>query len=407
MKKGIYLDHHATTPVHPRALEAMLPYFSEQFGNPMSGSHAWGWEASTAVEKARARVAALLGAEPREIVFTSGATESLHLAILGLLKERGEPSHIITAATEHKATLEVCRRAQREGHAISVLGVDGYGHIDLEDIRRAIRPDTALITLLHGNNEIGTLHPIAQIGALAREHGIPFHVDAAQTAGRHPIDVRAMNIDLLSLSAHKLYGPKGTGALFIRQSPLPRIHLLPYLVGGGQELGLRGGTHNVPGIVGLGAACEIAGQSMADEQARLIKLRDRMISRLTMALDEVVLNGDPSERLCNNVNITINGISPDRILVALPDVAFSSGSACSSASAEGSHVLYAISGTGTTRGNSAAPGTRGSPPRSSMTATLRFGLGLSTTQDEIDSVTDRLIACARRAPGTTQGSQTP
>lgn len=374
-KRSIYLDNHATTPVDPRVLQAMLPYFSEKFGNAMSGSHHFGWEAAMAVEQARASVAHALNADVGEIVFTAGATESAHLAILGGLEEFGRPAHIITAATEHKCILEISKRAERLGHSITVLPVDEFGSINLVELQTALRPDTFMVSLMHGNNEIGTLHPLAKIGAICNAAKVLFHVDAAQTVGKHPLDVRAMNIDLLSLSGHKLYAPKGVGALFVRQTP-PRVHLAPYLVGGGQEKGLRGGTHNVPGIVGLGAACEVAMRLMPEESARLTRLRDHMISRLTTELKNVSLNGHPQERLCNNVNVTIDDVASDRILLALYDVAFSSGSACSFGSGDVSHVLKAIGKT------SQRPAT-----------TLRFGLGRWTTPAEIDAVCDRLISC--------------
>lgn len=379
----IYLDFHATTPVDPDVLVAMLPYFSEHFGNAMSGNHAYGWTAAMAVAKARKQVGRLIHAEPNEIVFTSGATESVHLAILGFLEERGGKSHVITAATEHKCVLEVCQRARKFGHDVTVLGVNSLGQLDVTELERAIRPDTALISVMHGNNEIGTLHPIAEIGKIARSRGIAFHVDAAQTAGKLPIDVRAMNIDLLSISAHKMYGPKGVGALFVRQTE-PRVHLAPYLVGGGQERGLRGGTHNVPGIVGLGAAAEKAMQVMAEESERLRELRDKMIARLCHELEGVRLNGHVSDRLCNNVSLSIDGVTGEQLL-ALHDVAFSSGSACSSGSAEGSHVLRAIGAA-----------------ESRTVSTVRFGLGRTTTAAEIDTVCARLISVVTHARNQTR-----
>ncbi|MCM2281935.1 MAG: cysteine desulfurase [Bdellovibrionaceae bacterium] len=374
----IYLDFHATTPVDPDVLTAMLPYFSEHFGNAMSGSHAYGWTAAMAVSQARKKVARLIHAEANEIVFTSGATESIHLAILGYLNERDQKGHIITAATEHKCVLEVCNRAKAYGHDVTILDVDRFGQINSADLERAIRPDTALISLMHGNNEIGTVHPIAEIGELASKHGVAFHVDAAQTIGKLPIDVQAMNVDLLSISAHKFYGPKGVGALYVRQSP-SRVHLLPYLVGGGQERGLRGGTHNVPGIVGLGAAAEKAAHVMSEEASRLRTLRDKMIARLSHELDDIRLNGHPTERLCNNVSLSIGGVTGDALL-ALHDVAFSSGSACSSGSAEVSHVMRAI-------------GAVEDRPMS----TIRFGLGRTTTEAEIDQVCQRLIKVVTQA----------
>ncbi len=376
--KPIYLDHHATTPVDPDVLAAMLPYFSEHFGNAMSGNHAYGWTAAVAVQKARKQVANLIGADAGEIVFTSGATESVHLAILGLLEERGGKSHVITAATEHKCVLGACEGARKLGHDVTVLGVNSMGQIDLGDLERAIRPDTALVSLMHANNEIGTLHPVARVGEIAKARGIAFHVDAAQTTGRLPIDVRAMHIDLLSLSGHKFYAPKGVGALFMRQTP-PRLRLAPRIDGGEQERGLRAGTHNVPGIVGLGAAAEKALSAMPVESERLRLLRDRMIERLTEEIPGTVLNGHPTERLCNNVHLTVRGVTGDQ-LFALHGIAFSSGSACSSGSAEASHVLTAIGAV---------------PDRSS--SAIRFGLGRMTTAAEVDAACERLIEIARKA----------
>lgn len=339
MAKPIYLDHHATTPVDADVLQAMLPYFSEHFGNPGSGSHQFGWKAQNAVEHARKQIADVLGCDPNEIIFTSGATESVHLAILGLLAEQGKQSHIITAQTEHKVVLEVCKRAESLGHEVTYLDVDEFGQIDLADLERTIRPNTALISLMHANNEIGTLHPIKEIGAIAKRHKVLFHVDAAQTFGRHEINVREQNIDLLSISSHKFYGPKGVGALFVRQTQ-PRVHLQPYILGGGQERGLRGGTVNVPGVVGIGAAAEKAKTLLASEGKRQTELRDQMI-KILLDHPGVKLNGHPSKRLCNNVNVTIDDVSPDQILLALHDVAFSTASACSFGTGEVSHVLKA------------------------------------------------------------------
>ena len=275
----IYLDHHATTPVDPIVFEAMKPYFVEVFGNAMSSQHSFGWAAKAAVEKAREQVAQLIGAEAREIVFTSGATESIHLAILGLLQTHPHPSHIITSNVEHKCTLEVANYAQSLGHELTILEADKFGQVHSGDILKALKPNTVLVSLIHGNNEIGSLNPVAEIGQALRERKVLFHIDAAQTVGKVPIDVVKSNIDLLSMSSHKLYGPKGVGALFVRQTQ-PRVRLTPVLRGGGQEKGLRGGTHNVPGIVGLGAACLLCSQLMPSESARLSELRDHMIQAL-------------------------------------------------------------------------------------------------------------------------------
>ena len=384
-KYPLYFDNHATTPLDPRVLEAMLPFFTEHFGNAESSQHPYGWKAKAAVEKARGQVSALIGADSGEIIFTSGATESIHMAILGFLEEQGPARHIITANTEHKATLEVCARAKKLGHEVTVLEANSLGHITSGQVEEAIQPNTVLITLMHANNEIGTIHPIAEIGQIAHSRGIIFHVDAAQTAGKHPIDVRAMNIDLLSISAHKLYGPKGTGALFVRRTT-PRVALAPFMVGGGQERGLRGGTHNVPGIIGLGMACAIAKESMATESPKMTNWRDYLVAKITSQLPDVYLNGDPDNRLCNNVNVTVMGVAADDMLLGLNDIAYSSGSACASGTA--SHVLKAV-----------APGRAADP----NAVTMRFGLGRFNTQEEIDTLATRLVSVVRNARGVTQG----
>ncbi len=378
MNNPIYLDHHATTPCDADVLQAMLPYFSEHFGNPMSGSHSFGWKAQSAIERARKQVADLIGADPNEIVFTSGATESVHHAIFGALTERGSNSHVITTPTEHKCVLEACRRAERLGHQVTWLKVNQFGELDLGELEKSIQPNTALISLMHANNEVGTFHPINEVSAVAKKHNVLFHVDAAQTCGRHPINVRDPNIDLLSISAHKFYGPKGVGAIFVRQTQ-PRVHIQPFMPGGGQERGHRGGTVNVPAVVGLGVAAEKAKALMGEETPRLQMLRDRMIRELT-SQPEITLNGHPTNRLCNNVNITVDGISGDQILLTLHNVAFSTGSACSSGSGEVSHVLKAM---GTLHSNTAT--------------TMRFGLGRTTTEAEVDSVCKRLIAAVQKA----------
>lgn len=384
--RPLYFDNHATTPVDPTVFAAMMPFFTEHFGNAESSQHSFGWKAKAAVEKARGEIAALLNAEPAEIIFTSGATESIHAAILGFLEEQAPVRHIITANTEHKATLEVCSRAKKYGHEVTVLKVDSLGRITPQQVRDAIQPNTALVSLMHGNNEIGTLHPIAEIGAITSEKGIAFHVDAAQTAGKIPIDVRAMNIDLLSISGHKLYGPKGTGALYIRRSA-PRILMAPYIAGGGQERGLRGGTHNVPGIVGLGAACATANRVMAEECRRMEELRDYLITRIQHDLSDVILNGDPKHRLCNNVNFTIKGVAPDDLLLGLNDVAYSSGSACSSGTI--SHVLQAIHPTDQLL-------------KDPMTVTVRFGIGRFNTREEVERLATRLVQAVQNARAVSQ-----
>ncbi len=383
----LYFDNHATTPIDPRVVEAMLPFLKEHFGNAESSQHPYGWKAKAAVEKARVQVADLIGAEGKEILFTSGATESIHSAILGFLEEQSPGRHIITANTEHKATLEVCARAKKFGHEVTVLSADPQGRITAQQVKEAIKPNTAIVSLMHGNNEIGTIHPIAEIGAITSEQGITFHVDAAQTAGKIPIDVRAMKIDLLSISAHKLYGPKGVGALFIRRTS-PGVQLAPYIVGGGQERGLRGGTHNVPGIVGLGLACAIAKEGMAEESPRLQAWRDRLIHQIQSSLPDVLLNGDPKNRLCNNVNLTIKGVAPDDLLLGLSDIAYSSGSACTSGTV--SHVLQAIH---------KDPKLLSDP----LVVTVRFGLGRFNTADEVETLGRRLIEAVQNARAVSKG----
>ncbi len=379
IKHTIYFDNHATTPVDPIVFEAMRPYFCEVFGNAMSGQHSFGWEAKTAIEKAREQVASVLGAQARDIVFTSGATESIHLALLGFL-ELAEPGrHIVTSQVEHKCVLEVCAKAKELGHEVTVLPVNRYGQVEIDTLKNSLQPNTALVSLMHANNEIGSINPILEIGDLLRQRQITFHVDAAQTVGRLPIDVKAMNIDLLSISAHKLYGPKGTGALYVRQTS-PRVRLAPYLRGGGQEKGLRGGTHNVPGIVGLGKACELAKLNLIEETARLTKDRDFLIQKCMQEVKGLVLNGHPTERLCNNINFTVSGVLSDQLLLGMGDVAFSSGSACSSGASEISHVLKAI-------------GT----PEDEFATTVRFGLGRFTTSEQVISVSEKLIQVVNRA----------
>ena len=383
--KPIYFDHHATTPVDPRVLESMLPFFSEDFGNAESAQHAYGWSAKSAVERSRSQVASLIGAEASEILFTSGATESIHQAILGFLEQFGfgrpdismskdaaptsgpkalDACHIITANSEHKATLEVFKRAEKLGVEVTILAVDECGRITRAQVEAALRPHTRLVSLMHANNEIGTIHPIEEIGPMLFARGIALHVDAAQTCGRVPIDVKKMGIALLSISSHKLYGPKGVGALFIRKSP--KVHISPVFPGGGQERGLRGGTHNVPGIVGLGRACELAVQEMNAECARLKGLRDQLIHAVVDRFPKHVrLNGDPEARLCHNVSFTIQGVDPDILMTALQPFAYSSGSACSSL--VGSHVLAAI----------------GIDTRDLKTMTTRFGLGHSNHPEQV------------------------
>jgi cysteine desulfurase len=379
MSRRIYLDNHATTAVDPRVLETMLPYFSERFGNAASRSHPFGWEAEEAVEAARAEIAALIGAAPREIVFTSGATESDNLAIKGVVETRaGKGNHIITAATEHKAVLDSCKALEKAGRAtVTVLPVDADGLVDPDAVRRAITPQTVLISIMHANNEIGTLHPIAEIGRVAREAGVLFHTDAAQSVGKVAVDVRAMGIDLLALTAHKLYGPKGCGALYVRGTA-PRVRLTAQLHGGGHERGLRSGTLNVPGAVGFGRACAIAAAEMESEQTRLAALRERLHHGLVQ-LEDVRLNGHATLRLAGNLNLSFEGVEADSLLAALPDVALSSGSACTSATLEPSHVLRAIG-----------------LDDDVAHASVRFGLGRFTTEPDIDYAIERVAHEVKR-----------
>jgi cysteine desulfurase len=375
MSRSVYLDNHATTAVDPRVLEAMLPYFSERFGNAASRSHRFGWEAEEAVEQARAQIAALIGAAPREIVFTSGATESDNLAIKGVIEFSGaKGNHIITAATEHKAVLDSCKALEKAGRAtVTVLPVDGDGLVDPDAVRRAITPGTALISLMHANNEIGTLHPIADVGRIAKELGVPFHCDAAQSVGKVAVDVEAMGIDLLAFTAHKFHGPKGCGVLYVR-SKAPRVRLAAQMHGGGHERGLRSGTLNVPGAVGFGRACAIAAAEMSSEQARVGALRDRLHGELASRLGGVGLNGHPAQRLAGNLNLRIAGVEGDSLLAALPDVALSSGSACTSATLEPSHVLRAIG-----------------LDEDSAHGSIRFGIGRFNTDADIDYAVERVV----------------
>lgn len=373
--KPVYFDYNATTPVDPRVVEEMLPYFTEHFGNPESSQHAYGWKAKTAVEKARAQVANLIGANANEIVFTSGSTESLNLAILGFLEGQNPGRHIITSAGEHKATLEAFFRAEKLGHEITLLPVNRYGQVELETLQNAIRPNTVLVSLMHANNEVGSFNPISEVGAWLKSRGdIVFHVDAAQTAGKHPIDVKAMNIDMLSLSAHKLYGPKGVGALYVSR---PHVHINPLIKGGGQERGLRGGTHNVPGIVGFGVACEIAQNEMPEEPRRLAFLRDQIIRSVVTPGSGIELNGHPTDRLCNNVHLSFR-VGSDRLLTALSHVAFSTASACSAGGA--SHVLKAM----------------GRDSNDPLFASARFSLGRFTTDEEVEYLIARLRELATK-----------
>jgi cysteine desulfurase len=338
----IYMDNHATSPMDPRVLEAMIPYFTQKFGNAASRNHSFGWEAEQAVEHAREQIAKLIGATAKEIIFTSGATESNNLAIKGIAemyKERG--NHIITQVTEHKAVLDTCKRLEKYGYRVTYLPVKADGLIDIEDLKRAIDEKTILVSIMFANNEIGVIQPVAEIGKLCHEKGVIFHTDAVQAVGKVPVDVNAMNIDVLSLTAHKLYGPKGVGALYVRRRN-PRVQISAQIDGGGHERGMRSGTLNVPSIVGFGKACEIAGEEMASEAARLKAMRDHLREKLESALDYVEVNGSWEHRLPGNLNMSFVYVEGESLLMGINDVAVSSGSACTSATLEPSYVLKAL-----------------------------------------------------------------
>ncbi len=379
MKTPIYMDYHATTPVDPRVLSAMLPYFSEKFGNAASRNHSFGWEAKEAVDRARRQIADLIGATPEEIIFTSGATESDNLAIKGVAEmyaERG--NHIITAPTEHKAVLDTCKKLAKRGCQITYLPVQSSGLIDLDQLRQAITDKTILITIMHANNEIGVLQPIAEIGRIARERGVLFHTDATQSVGKVPVDVNRDNIDLLSLSGHKIYGPKGIGALYVRRKN-PRVQIASQMDGGGHERGMRSGTLNVTGIVGLGEACAICQREMPEESQRLASLRDRLKDRLLAELEEVYINGTMDSRLPNNLNMSFNYVEGESLLMGIKDVAVSSGSACTSATLEPSYVLKAL----------------GVSDELAHTS-IRFGLGRFNTAEEVDYVAGRVVEAVNK-----------
>ena len=380
LKKPVYMDNHATTRVDSRVLDAMLPYFTEKFGNAASRNHSFGWEAEEAVSHSRNQIAALIGAKPKEIIFTSGATESDNLAIKGVVefyKDKG--NHVISCVTEHKAVLDSCRALERAGKAtVTYLPVDKYGMVDPDAVRRAITDKTVLITIMWANNEIGTIHPIAEIGRIAKEKGIIFHCDAVQAIGKVPVDFEKAGVDLASITAHKIYGPKGIGAIYVR-SKGPRVRLTPQMDGGGHERGMRSGTLNVPGIVGLGAACEIAGLEMSEEARRLIQLRSQLQAGLFERLDEIYVNGHPTERLPGNLNVSFAYVEGESLLMGINDIAVSSGSACTSATLEPSYVIRAL-------------GIDDELAHSS----IRFGLGRFNTLEEVDYVTDRVSKEVKR-----------
>ena len=379
MRRPIYLDYHATTPTDPRVVDAMLPYFTERFGNASSVTHPVGLDGEEAVEGARRQVADLIHAHPEEIVFTSGATESNNLVLLGLAaRSRQDTFGILTSPIEHRSVLDPCRERRSRGGRLSFVPVDSYGLVEPEAVRQAMGRDTALVSLMLANNEIGTLHPMAEIVSVTREAEALLHTDAAQAVGKIPVHVEKLGVDFLSFSGHKIYGPKGVGVLYVRRrdgSPA----LSPLIHGGGQESGLRAGTLNVPGIVGLGAACRLAALEMEDEARRVGRLRDRLAARIQEELDGVALNGHPARRLPNNLNLSFAGVGGEALLLALRDVAVSTGSACAAAGGKGSHVLEAL----------------GRPDHAAQ-ASLRFGLGRFTTQEEVDEAATLVAGAVRR-----------
>lgn len=379
MKFPIYLDNNATTPVDPEVLKAMIPYFTDVFGNAASRNHEYGWTAEAAVEKARKQVAELIGATEKEIIFTSGATESDDLALLGvaeMYREKG--NHIITTAVEHKAILDTVHHLEKKGFEVTILPVDKTGRVSAEQIRDAIKPSTILVSVIFANNEIGSINPVAEIGKVCKERGVLFHTDAVQATGKVAIDVEKMGIDLLSLTAHKMYGPKGVGALYVRRKN-PRVRLAAQMHGGGHERGMRSGTLNVPGIVGLGKAAELARVHLTEESARLTRLRDKMWNTLQAELDEIYLNGHPTKRLCNNLNVSFAFVEGESLMMGMKELAVSSGSACTSASLEPSYVLKAI-GVGEDLAHTS----------------IRFGLGRFTTEEEINVAITKIVATVRK-----------
>ncbi|MEO8725838.1 MAG: IscS subfamily cysteine desulfurase [Acidobacteriaceae bacterium] len=381
MELPIYLDNHATTPLDPRVLEAMLPYLTTKFGNAASRNHSFVWVAEEAVENARTQIAKLIGATAKEIIFTSGATESNNLALKGVVEMyREKGNQIITAVTEHKAVLDTCKHLEKFGTRVTYLPVQADGLIDLEDLKRAIDEKTILVSIMFANNEMGVIQPVAEIGKICRERGVLFHTDGVQAVGKVPVDVNALNIDMLSLSAHKIYGPKGVGGLYVRRKN-PRVQLSAQIDGGGHERGMRSGTLNVPGIVGLGKACELAGEELPEETARLSYLRDKLMNTLKDNLDMVFINGsmEPGRHLPGNLNMSFLYVEGESLLMGISEIAVSSGSACTSATLEPSYVLKAL-GLGDDVAHSS----------------IRFGIGRFTTEAEIDYVADKVIDVVRK-----------
>ncbi|MBA3812952.1 MAG: IscS subfamily cysteine desulfurase [Alphaproteobacteria bacterium] len=371
--RPIYLDYQSTTPCDPRVLETMIPYFTEEFGNPHSRSHAYGWRAEEAVETARVQIAKIINADPREVIFTSGATESNNLALKGVAHfYKAKKDHIITCVTEHKCVLDSCRHLEQDGFKVTYLPVEKNGIIDLNRLKDAITDRTSIVSIMAVNNEIGVIQPLTEIGKICREAGVFFHTDAAQAIGKIPMDVEAMNIDLLSLSSHKIYGPKGVGALYVRRKP--RVRLVSLIDGGGQERGMRSGTLSTPLCVGLGMACEIAGQEMVAENLTLLALRDRFYKKITSKLEEVYINGDFDKRIPGNLNLSFAHVEGEGLMMGIKELAVSSGSACTSASLEPSYVLRAL----------------GVKVEMAHTS-LRIGFGRFTTQEEVEYAAEKII----------------
>lgn len=376
--KPIYLDYQATTPTDPRVVEAMLPYFTEKFGNPHSRNHSFGWEAEDAVEVARGQVGKIINASAKEIIFTSGATESNNLALKGVMKFYGKKKpHLITVVTEHKCVLDSARHLEQEGYKVTYLGVKENGLIDLEELKAAITDETALVSVMGVNNEIGVIQPLKEIGAICRERKVFFHTDCAQAVGKIDLDVEDMNIDLMSISGHKIYGPKGVGALFVRRRP--RVRVIAQITGGGQERGMRSGTLPTPLIVGLGKACDILSNEMAEENARLAELRDYTLARFRDRLEDIYLNGDEEARVCGNLNVSFAYVEGESLLMDIKNIAVSSGSACTSASLEPSYVLRAL----------------GVDEELAHTS-LRIGIGRYTTKEELDEAVDAICTAVER-----------
>jgi cysteine desulfurase len=379
MKTPIYLDYHATTPMDPRVLDAMLPYFTVQFGNAASRNHSFGWDAEKAVEHARKQIADLIGANAKELIFTSGATESNNLAIKGVAEMYGEKgNHIVTVATEHKAVLDTCKKLEKQGFRVTYLSLAPDGLVTVDQIREAITDKTILVSVMYANNEIGVLHPIAEIGKFLKEKGILFHSDAVQAVGKVPVNVITDNMDLMSITAHKMYGPKGVGALYVRRKS-PRVQITAQMDGGGHERGMRSGTMNVPGIVGFGKAAELCRLEMEEESKRLSHLRDKLRMKLEAELDEVHVNGSLTHRLPHNLNMSFQYVEGESLLMGINDIAVSSGSACTSATLEPSYVLKAL-GLGDDLAHSS----------------IRFGLGRFTTEEEIDYTAEKVIDVVKK-----------